>query len=389
MTITKRKLIDLIKQDGDTFVSIYLPMHRTGRERQQNRIRFKNLVDDAQEFLAHEPNTDEAAEVLGALHRLRDDQEHDAWEHPGEGLAVLGTRQGLHVFALPIAVKEQMHIGERFYLKPLLQIAQDEGRYLALAVSQKRVRIFEGSSDTLSELHPKHLPKDLEDALNIDEYVSSLQYHSMSRDGSPDVMYHGHGAGEDDHKQELLQYFHRLDDALGKFLRDEDAPLVFVGVDYLFPIFKEGISYRNLLNRPVEGNFDDASPGNLRKAIWEVVQPYFKERVDSAVSAFQDACGQDRTCSGPQAVLLAATRGAVDSLLIRGGASCWGQMDTEGNVVCHDDPTETSLDLLDEAAYETLGNSGQVLIVDDAEFPVADTPCVALLRYPVGAATAS
>ena len=361
---------------------------RTGRERRQNLIRFRNLVDDAEKFLADEPDAAQAKKLLTALQRLRDDPEHPTWEHPGEGLAVLATHEDVHVFALAVPVEEQVHVGERYYLKPLLRIVQEEGHYFAAAVSQKSVRVFEGTSVSIRERHPAHLPRDLKDALNIDEYMSSLQYHSLPRGGNSDVIYHGQGSGEDDRKKDLLQYFHRLDTALASFLNGQDAPLVFAGVEYLFPIFKEAVSYPNLLPQPVEGNFDEASTEQLHDRIWPVVQPYFQHQIDAVVANYQDACKQDRACHRPEQVLRAAARGAIETLLLRRGASCWGQLDTEGNIEHHENPGETSLDLLDEASYETLHNSGRVLVLEDSRFPEPDVPCVAVLRYPVQAATA-
>ncbi|HRX80782.1 MAG TPA: hypothetical protein P5307_17050, partial [Pirellulaceae bacterium] len=66
-----------------------------------------------------------------------------------------------------------------------------------------------------------------------------------------------------------------------------------------------------------------------------------------------------------------------------------GQLDVDGHVEVHDEPKVTSLDLLDEAAFETLTSGGKVFILEDDRFPEIDSPCAALLRLPVQAVTAN
>lgn len=388
MILTKQILNELVRHSADTCVSLYMPSYESGREQRQNKIRFKNLVADAEQLLSHEPDAAEAQILLGSLQHITEENDHVIWQHPSAGLAVLATSKDMHFFHLPVELKEQVHVGERFYLKPLLPIVQSDGRYFSIAVSQKQVRLFEGTRSSIRELHPETLPSDLEDALNIDEYVSTLQFHSHNRGGDAEAIYHGHG-GSDNDDAEILQYFHRLDDAISKFLTGQSEPLVFIGVEELFPIFKECVKYPHLAEQSVEGNFDDASEKTIHQAVLDAVQPYFNQEVDKAIELIEEANRRDRVCCDVEPLLRAAERGAVDTLLLRKGASCWGQLDVDGHVEVHDDPQETSLDLLDEAAFETLANGGNVFVLEEDRFPDIASPCAAHLRLPVEAATAS
>jgi len=388
MTLTKQVFSELISTPSNTCVSLYMPSFPAGREQRQNQIRFKNLVVDAEDLLSKEPNADEADHLSKALTMISEDPQHEMWHHPSEGLAVFATPEGVQFHHLPTSVKEQVHVGERFYLKPLLPLLQSNGRYFVIAVSQNRVRMFEGTRSTLREMQADGLPSSLEDALNIDEYLTTLQSHGFKRRGNTEAIFHGHGGGDNDDAL-LVQYFHRLDDALEKFLTGHDEPLVYAGVGSHFHSFKECINYRHLLDEPVEGNFDDSSLESLHEEVWKVVESHFNQRAEDAVAAFADGHGNDRVCSDLTPLLRAASRGAVETLLLRASASCWGQLDVDGNVVIHDEPREMSLDLLDEAAFETLQNSGTVLVLEDNQFPGNNGSCAALLRYPVKAATAA
>lgn len=379
----------LLNAPSEICVSIYMPMFRWGREVQQNEIRYKNLMKDAASLLGSDevcqPQDREA--IRKQLEAFRDDEKHDAWRHPSAGLALFVTPDSMEVHQLGCTLTEQVHVGERFYLRPLLPALHGDGRFVLIAVSQNHVRLFDGNADGLEERVPAELPENLKDALNIDDYITSIQHFSYSQGNDVDTMYHGQGGGEDDHKQNILQFFHRMDDPLTHFLEGRDDPLVFAGVEYLYPIFKEAISYRHLLPDSVHGNFDDASSDELHEKALQVVQPHFQRECDRAISNYHDAHGQNRATNDLEMILKASEMGAIESLLIREDTAIWGHIDRNGHVQDDGAPNEISHDLLDDAAVETLKTGGDVFVVREEDFPEKDCSAVARLRFEVGAMT--
>jgi len=84
----------LIDERAKKCVSVYLPTHRSGSEIQQDPIRFKNLLKQAEERLANgEMRRPEAQAILRPAQRLLDDD--GFWRHQSDGLAVF------HVSLLP------------------------------------------------------------------------------------------------------------------------------------------------------------------------------------------------------------------------------------------------------------------------------------------------
>lgn len=379
----------LLDETSETCVSIYMPMFRWGREVQQNEIRFKNLMRDATSLLSIDQvcGSECREAILKQLEAFRDNEKHDAWRHPSAGLALFVTPDSLEVHQLGCTLTEQVHVGDRFYLRPLLPALHGDGRFVLLAVSQNQVRMFEGNADGLEERVPAELPANLKDALNIDEYVSSIQHFSYARGGEVDTMYHGQGAGDDDQKQNILQFFHRMDGPLSQFLEGRNDPLVFAGVEYLYPIFKEAISYPYLLPDSVHGNFDNALLDELHEKAWHVVQPHFQQECDRAISNYHDAYGQNRATNDLETILRASEMGAIEALLIRDDTAIWGHVDRDGHVQDDGVPNEISHDLLDDAAVETLKNGGDVFVVRETDFPEKDCAAVARLRFEVGALT--
>jgi len=379
----------LLDEPSDICVSIYMPMFRWGREVRQNEIRFKNLLKDTATLLESDEvcQQEDRQAILAKLEAFGNDEDHDAWRHPSAGLALFVTPEALEVQSMGCTLTEQVHVGERFYLRPLLPALHGDGRFVLIAVSQNHVRLFDGNADGLEERVPAELPENLKDALNIDDYVTSIQHFSYSQGGKVDTMYHGQGAGEDDHKANILQFFHRMDDPLSHFLEGRNDPLVFAGVEYLYPIFKEAISYPYLLPDSVHGNFDDATTDQLHEKAWEIVQPHFQQECDQAISNYHDAHGQNRATNDLETILRAAEMGAVESLLIREDTAFWGHVDRNGHVQNDGAPSEISHDLLDDAAVETLNNGGDVFVVRETDFPEKDCSAVARLRFEIGAVT--
>ena len=76
------------------------------------------------------------------------------------------------------------------------------------------------------------------EALRFNDPERRLQFHTgaVTPGGRGDrpAAFHGHGVGQGvEAKTDILRDFHKVDEALQEVLRDEEAPLVLAGVDYL------------------------------------------------------------------------------------------------------------------------------------------------------------
>ena len=81
------ELTTLATESNSTCISIYTPMERLGAETQQNPIRFKNRVRQAEEqLLAMGMSEQDAKELLQPVHEL---DTYEFWQHQSDGLAIL------------------------------------------------------------------------------------------------------------------------------------------------------------------------------------------------------------------------------------------------------------------------------------------------------------
>jgi Bacterial archaeo-eukaryotic release factor family 7 len=383
MTLLSRtELNRLIEPPPGPSVSLYLPTHRLGPEIQQDPIRLKNLLREAERRLLDSGlRSPEAAELLRPAWRLQSDGLF--WRHQREGLAIfLSTEIAVH-YRLPLGFEELVVVADRFHVKPLLSLLSGDGRFYVLALSQNEARLLEGSRYSVSEVELDELPAGLKEALGSEAPERQLQFHTRAPGsaGGRAAMFHGHGPGGEESKERLLRYFRSLDAALTQHLRDERSPLVLAGVEYYFPIYREANSYPHLVEGGVAGNPEAESIDNLHERAFSLVAPLFERERHQAAARYRELAGTGRTSNRVIETVPAAIDGRVDVLFVAVGVQAWGNRDeASGQILRHDTPEPGDFDLLDLAAVRTLVQGGSVYALAPEDMP-DESPLAAILRY--------
>jgi len=376
------ELTTLATESNSTCISIYTLMERLGAETQQNPIRFKNLIRQAEEQLRSLGlRGQDARDLLQPAHKL---DTYDFWQHQSDGLAIFLSPNQCRYYCLPIAFPKLAVVTDRFHLKPLLQLLSGDGQFYILALSQNQVRLFQGTRYSVSEVELADVPTSIGEALQYDDPEKSLQFHTgTSQGGSGDrtAMFHGQGAGEDDHKENLLRYFRKINDGLESLLKTEQAPLILAGVDYLLPIYQQASTYSHVLTDGITGNPEMLKTEELQSQAWKIVQPYFELAKESTIARYQELQGTEKTASTIEQVVSAAYFQRVETLFVPVGEQVWGIFDPTANAVqIHAQPRAGDEDLLALAALHTLTNGGTVYAVEPGNVP-EDQPIAAIFRY--------
>ena len=362
--------------------SLYLPTHRSGPEIQQDPIRLKNLLRDAERsLLSLGLRSPEAAELLKPAWRLQSDGLF--WRHQRDGLAIFLSSQTQAHYRLPLRFEELAVVADRFHVKPLLSFLCGDGRFHVLALSQNEVRLLEGSRYSVYEVELDELPADLKEALGAEAPERQLQFHTRApaASGGRAAVFHGHGAGGEESKDRLLRYFRRIDGALKQYLRGDRSPLVLAGVEYYFPIYREANSYPHLVEGGVAGNPEELSADELHQRAFGLVAALFERELAEAAARFRDLAGTGRASNQVADAVSAALDGRVDVLFVAVGVQVWGSVDSgSARIVRHQTQEPGDLDLLDLAAVRTLLQGGTVYALPSERMP-DESPLAAILRY--------
>lgn len=381
---TRTDLEELFRESSGPLISAYLPTHRAGPEIRKDPIRLKNLLRDARARLIDAGRSPEAADaLLEPATKLVGDR--DLWRHQDEGLALFLGPGGARSFNLPSRPPELVVVGERFHLTPLLPFVRGSERFHVLALSQKRVRLFAGDAEQLTELRPAEIPEDLRDVVGHDYEQRTLQFRTPTAAGAGGgdraAMFHGHGEGVDDRHGELLRFLHGVDKAVVGLVQQPRPPLVLAAVQNVAAEYRKLSRHEHIVDGLVEGNPDDLSAAALHERAWPLVEAELAAPRREAVEAFESLRHTDRTATGLERVVSDCEAGRVDSLLVARGESRWGRFDVESREVELDGSAlEGSEDLVGRAAMECLLHGGKVFVLPPEQLP-ADAPMAAVRRY--------
>lgn len=375
-------LKSLIAQQGRWSISVYMPTHRTGREQQQDPIRLKNLLAEAEtKLLANGLRRPEVEKLMRPAEELL--WRNNFWQHQSDGLAIFLSNDFSVVYRLPAEFEELLVIANSFHIKPLLPLLGRIGKFYILGLSLNNVCLFQGTPDTISEI-TLSFPTSMEAALWMDEPEQSLNLHSGSVSTGEAGIFHGHGMDEDE-KKNLLRFFHSVNEGLNTLIEDKTVPVILAGVDYLLPIYREASTYRNILADGIPGNPDREDLDKLHERAWKIVKPIFEQSRKKAFEKHQQLRDQQsaQVTSDLSTAVKAAKFGQVETLFVPLGIQIWGRYDeTNNKVILDPQPIPENKDLLDFAAVETILNSGQVFAVPREQLP-GDGDLAATLRYTV------
>ena len=380
-TLSKDDLQALVQKRKDLCISIYMPTHRSGVETQQNHIRFKNLLREAEERLVTcgMRAQDTRSFLEPALNLVNNVL---FWRQQQDGLAFfLSSDLFLH-YNLPISIPDLVVVTDRFHIKPLLPVLSRDERFYILALSQHDVKLFEGSRLNIQEVTVTGLPHGIAEALQTDEPEKQIRFRSGGTGGERGSMVSGHGAEMENAKDNLLRYFRQLDKVLNKgVLKDVRIPLILAGVDYLFPIYRETNTYPELYEETITGNPKGMAADQLHKEAWTLISTRYDRAIAAAVDLYQQSQGTGLTSSDIKDILTAAHHGRVGVIFVPLDRQLWGSFKSDsGRLKFYEGPITGGEDLFDLAAIQTYINGGSVFAVPPEDIPDGRT-VAALYRY--------
>ncbi len=373
--LTRNQLATLLQEQDQLCVSLYLPTHRMRPQLDQDRIRFKNLLREAESSLKHLGLKSPAVNTLLApAEELLGDTFF--WSYQSDGLVVFLSDGAARHYQLPVPVQELAVVGRRFHTKPLFPLMTHNGVFYVLALGLKHPRLLQSTRYSSQEIPLEDAPSSLEEALQFDDPEKQLQFHTRTGvgKGRRSAMFHGQGVGVDEaeHKKNVLRYFHDLDKGVHEVMKEENAPLILAAVEYQIALYKEANSYPHVTMKSIATNPDDLSDEELQARAWEIIRPDIMQGRKDAVDRYRVMLHADpsRVSDTLHEILPASHLKRVEKLLVSGGEQRWGKFDPKsGRIEIHQAKMPGDEDLLDTAAAQTFLNGGEVFVLGEGETP--------------------
>ncbi|HTQ95831.1 MAG TPA: hypothetical protein VMH89_03445 [Candidatus Acidoferrum sp.] len=368
--INQTEFVELAKTTGRS-VSIYLPTYRADVSAHDNQLRFKALLHTASQRLQETGLSEhDSGRFLESAHLLFDKLLF--WQTLKRTLVVFVSEHDFRVFHLPLECEELCIVGNRFHIAPLLQMLNEDAPYYLLAVSQNHVRLLRGARENIKEVHVPELPSNRQVSLNYDPREGFYQTHSGEPKlrGKEGVVFTGQGGEADVAKDEISAYFRLIDAAVSNYLREQTEPLIFVGVDYLFPLYHRHNHYPFLASAHIAGNPELFSVAELRERAWPIMESLIRERQETAIGRYWELIGQGRSSNRMERILDAAENGMVETLFICPTVRRWGTFDPLAQTLHLDSgPVPGNEELVNLAVCLVLKHRGKVESIASGNIP--------------------
>ncbi|MFP4069774.1 MAG: hypothetical protein ACLFVC_06290 [Opitutales bacterium] len=374
---THSALDTLFKHRGGLCLSIYLPVKTDPPSSDKNPIRLRNLLGEARRALGANGMNDEVIDKLLAPLEERVRNPEKLLDEAGT-LAFFLDGNRAESIALPFKVEPVSFVGNRFLIKPLVKLRQENPSYTALCLNRGSVRVLRGTRSHIEEVPVPDMPANIEEVTDIDNPEESLQHHtsdtvsSEGRPGSaPFAHIHGQGLPSDLERSQLDRFLRAVAKALDAYLSENRDPLVIFGVEQNVGILK---SIHSFENRTVLDKHHDPHKWNeatIREEAWKLLRPACENALQEKRNQLEAARNQGATIDLVSEAALAACMGQLKLAAVA--------IDREKPGICDVDSGEVRLieegqpgcahDLLDLIASETLLHGGDAIVLDSADLP--------------------
>ena len=379
--LTIKALAELASVRQPPCLSLYQPTHRHRPETQQDPIRFRNLVKELETLLRQKYPAAETQLILEPFEALAHD--HDFWIHTLDGLAVLGGPGLFQVFQIQRPVAELVVVADSFHTKPLRRFLQSVGRYQVLGLSLSKIQLFEGNRNVLDEINlAPSVPQTIVQALGAELTEPHQTVASYGGGGDSTPMHHSQGGKKDEADIDAERFFRAVDRAVLEYhSRPAGLPLILAALPEHHHLFHRVSHNPFLMAEGLTINPDVLPIDELRKRVWEVVEPHYEAQLVALNDGFAVAKSKGLGSDDMAEVAQAAATGRVATLLIEADRQIAGQLDGSTGQVEITDLSDSQVDdLLDDLGELVVKMGGEVIVIPADQMPV-QTGLAATYRY--------
>jgi hypothetical protein len=302
------------------------------------------------------------------------------------------TRGGIVIFRSPsvmkvyrgVSVKPLLKVNDRFDLRTLLSVRAAQKNFYILALSQNRTRILKCTQDGYEEIpFPAGFADNLADFMQTrkpDHTLDNRVSGGPSMGGGA-VMF-GTSSDREDKDEHMLHFFNGLDRAVNTALKGSTDPLIPVGVEHELALYRRVNTYAGLLEPGVHGAPDGFEGGELHKRALAALEERASEKDSEAPADFDKRVGTGHASTHVADIVTAAFEGRVSHLFFQSTVQYSGTYDPVRQRIKHtEDPTDSPIDLIEAAAFQTIRQGGVAKILPASAMPNG-VPVCALFRYP-------
>ena len=363
--VTSNVVSELIQKSAPDLLTLTMPAFQKGEETKQNKITFKNILQQAESKLEKRgKKPEEVADALKEAKSLLDQPLF--WAHQQSGLVVYIEDGSVQTFSLPYRVPEQVYLHDHFLVTPLLPMLSLEGTFGILALSRKSLRLLHCTRVDATDITPPGISRSEDQYLEVTP-EKQLQFHTGAE--GKQAQFFWHGSGGEDRKVITEQYFREVEKGVTELMNSIGEPLVLVGLDENLAMYRSFQRYSRTMEKSVTANPDDMDDRTLMDAGFEKIKEYFLKDLYKALRVFSERSDANFS-NNMSEIVKAAFDGRANSIFLCTDEQHYGRVDAEtGEVQFAHEPGDEDIDLMNWLAMQGFKTGCGVFMLSKDEMP--------------------
>jgi hypothetical protein len=331
----------LASERNDACVTISFNTHRTHPDNQQDTIKLKNLLKDAEGRLLQQFDKRSIQPLLENLQILSD--KVDVNRHL-DSAHIFVSNETLEVIRSPFRTPEDLvHISDSFTVRPLIRAYTRTESYMIMVLGQSGVHLYEAENDSIQHEITDH------DFPFGENQIYTTDKAKKSDSKKMDDM--------------VREYFNRVDKSLLHVFNDYGMNVVVVSTPENYEALMEVADRPSIYYGHVNIDYNNTAPHKLAADAWTLMQHIMKKGREEVIAEVQRAVGPGKVVTDLGEVYRAAKEGRGDTLIIHEDYAQPVFFHVDGTFDIVEDATTPGAvdDLVSDIAWEVIQKKGSVV----------------------------
>jgi len=241
-------------------VTIYMNTNRTFPENNRDSINLKNLISEAEKRIIKEYGKKESIQIIKKLKDFASEIDHN---YNLDSLIIFVSSDFLEFIRLPVKVKDNVIIDDKFATKPLIRSMLQTENYYILCISRKTIRLIEAINDSVvTEINDTSFPFQNESFIDSDDIKKAW------------------ASTYDNHAKE---FFNKADKLFKHYHNKNPKPVILAGDGRNISYYKEVADNKKIIIGYIEGNFDATKNHEIVKQAYSVIVKFIKDEQEKSI----------------------------------------------------------------------------------------------------------